>query len=114
MINYSCSIVCDTAVRGLASTLLINKLNSLTADTVDILHRCIFYQVLLSKVIISSVNASLNGHVQTYKTVPIDFQIHSAQWMVSMEHIKRTSSSTIQWGDTHLPQSHTCTAFSNE
>ncbi len=46
MTDYFGSIVCDDAVRGPALTLLINKLNSLTADMEDILHDCSFHQVL--------------------------------------------------------------------
>jgi hypothetical protein len=64
----------------------------------DILYDCNFHQVLASKVVISSVEASLNGHVGMGKTVPIDFQTLAAWWMVSPECTQRTVQRTTQQG----------------
>jgi hypothetical protein len=71
MLDFSGDIVRDAAVRG--PSLVINALHSLVTDTVDIMHDCNFHQVLQSHVTISSMDTSLNGHVRTRKTVPIDF-----------------------------------------
>ncbi len=90
MPDYSCSIVCDAVARGPASTLLIIEINSLTTDMADILHDCKIHQVSAASIVISSVNASLNGYVWMCKTALIDFQTLVAQWMVSLEHVKRT------------------------
>jgi hypothetical protein len=70
MTNHSGAIVRDAAVRG--PDLVINALHSLTTDLADILHDCNFHQVLLSHVNISSMDTSLNGHIRTRKTAPID------------------------------------------
>ncbi len=102
MTDYSGSPVCDAAVMRPALTVLINKLNSLTTDMADILHDYNFHQVLAASIVISSVNISLNGQMQTYKTAPIDFQTLISQWMVSPECAKGTVLKTTQWGV------HTC------
>jgi hypothetical protein len=70
MTDHSDAIVCGAAMRG--PDLVINALHSLTTDLADILHDCNFHQVLLSHVHISSMDTSLNGHIQTRKTAPID------------------------------------------
>jgi hypothetical protein len=61
MMNYSGNIVPDAAVRG--PKLILNELQSLTTDLADLTHNCNFHQVLTSHVIVSSINASLSGHV---------------------------------------------------
>ncbi len=63
MMDYSGNIVRDTAVRGQAPTLIINELQLLTTDLTDMMHDCNFYQVSTSHVVVSSINASLSGHV---------------------------------------------------
>ncbi len=63
MMDYSGNIVRDAAVRGQGPTLIVNELQLLTNDLADMTHDCIFHQVLTSHVVISSVNASLSGHV---------------------------------------------------
>ncbi len=65
--DYSGNIVCDAAVRGQVPTLIVNELQSLTTDMADMMHDCNFHQVLTSHVIVSSVDASLSGHVQLCK-----------------------------------------------
>jgi hypothetical protein len=71
MMDYSGNIVHDAAVRG--PKLILNELQSLTTDLADLTHDCNFHQVLTSHVVVSSVNASLSGHVLSRKTAPIDF-----------------------------------------
>jgi hypothetical protein len=70
MIDYSGAIVRDAAVRG--PDLVINALHPLTTDLAGITHDCNFIQDLLSHVNISSIDTSLNGHIRTPKTAPID------------------------------------------
>jgi hypothetical protein len=64
MMDYSGNIVRDAAVRGQVPILIVNELQSLTTDLADMTHDCNFHQVLTSHVVISSVNASLSGHVR--------------------------------------------------
>jgi hypothetical protein len=96
MTDHSSAIVHDAAVRG--PDLVINALHSLTTDLADITHNCNFHQVLLSHVIISSMDTSLNGHIRTRKTVPIDHTTLASWWMISLEKAKRTVQRTTQCG----------------
>ncbi len=96
MIDHSGATVRDAAVRR--SDLVINALHSLTTDLADITHNCNFIQVLLSHVNISSMDTSLNGHIQTRKTTPIDYTTLTSQWMISPEKAKRTVQRTTQRG----------------
>ena len=102
MIEYSGNIVSNAAVRGPPQTLIINELHSLTTDMADVTHDYTFHQVLASRVVISSVDANLNGHVWSRKTAPIDFKTLAARWMVSQERAKQTVQLTTQRGV------HTC------
>jgi hypothetical protein len=61
MMDYSGNIVRDAAMRG--PTLILNELQSLTTDLADLMHDCNFHHVLTSHAIVSSINASLCGHV---------------------------------------------------
>jgi hypothetical protein len=79
MMDYSGNIVRDAAVGGQVPTLIINELKFLTTDMADMTHDCNFSQVLTSHVVVSSVNASLSGHVQSRKTAPIDFMTLTTQ-----------------------------------
>jgi len=63
MTNYFGNIVRCATVRGHVGILAINSLSSLTTDLVDITDDENFHQVLTSKVMISSVETSLNGHM---------------------------------------------------
>ncbi len=90
MTDYSGNIISKEAVRGPSQTLIINELHSLTTDMADITHDHNFHQVLASHVVISSVDASLNGHVRSRKSAPIDFKTLAARWMVSPDRAKRT------------------------
>jgi hypothetical protein len=98
MMDYSSYIVCDAAVRGQVPTLIINELQPLTTDLADMMHDCNFHQDLTSNVVVSSVNASLSGHVQSRKAVPIDFMTLAARWMIALEHAKKTVQLTTQHG----------------
>jgi hypothetical protein len=64
----------------------------------DMMHDCNFHQVSTSHVIISSINASLSGHVQSCKTAPIDFMILAARWMIDPKHAMKTVQLTTQRG----------------
>jgi hypothetical protein len=63
MIDYSDNIVPDAALRGQVPTLTVNELQLLTIYMADMMHGCNFHQILTSHVVVSSVNASLSGHV---------------------------------------------------
>ena len=63
MTDYSGNVVPCAAVRGHVGILAINLLSSLSSDLVDVTDDENFHQVLTSKVMISSVDTSLNGHI---------------------------------------------------
>ncbi len=65
MMDYSGNIVRDAAVRGPNS--ILSELQSLTTDLADLTHDCNFHQVLTAHVVMSSIGASLSGHVQLSK-----------------------------------------------
>jgi hypothetical protein len=71
MMDYSGNIVCDAAMRG--PNLILNELQSSTTDLADLTHDCNFHQVFTAHVVVSSVNSSLSGQVQSRKVAPIDF-----------------------------------------
>jgi hypothetical protein len=96
MMDSSGNIIHDAAMRG--PKFILNELQSLTTDLTDLMHDCNFHQVLTSHVIISSVNASLSGHVQLRKTVPIDFMTLSGRWMITLDCAKKTVQRTMQRG----------------
>ncbi len=98
MTDNSGNIVCDAAVRGQVPTLIVNELQSLTTDLADMMHDCNFHQVLTSHVVVSSVKASLSGHVRSRKAAPIDFMTLAARWMIALEHAKKTVQLTTQQG----------------
>ncbi len=102
MMDYSGNIVCDAAMRGQVPTLIVNELQLLTTDLVDMMHDCNFHQVLTSHVIVSSIDASLSGHVRSRKAAPIDFMTFTARWMIAPERAKKTVQLTTQQGI------HTC------
>ncbi len=109
------NIVCDATVRGQVPTLIVNERQSLTTDMADMMHDCNFHQVLTSHIIVSSVNASMSGHVQLRKTVPIDFMSLAAWWMMALDRAKKTVQSTTQQGIcTCLSKPHACTTISNQ
>ena len=98
MIDYSGNIISNAVVRGPSQTLIINELHSLTTDMADMTHDYNFHQVLASHVVISSVDANLNGHVRSRRSAPIDFKTLAARWMVSPDRAKRTVQLTTQRG----------------
>jgi hypothetical protein len=83
---------------GHINHLVINSLSSLTTDQADITDDENFYDVLASHVQISSIETSLNGHIFSCKTTPIDPQALAASWMISPERAKRTVVMTTQRG----------------
>jgi hypothetical protein len=97
MMDYSGNIVHDAAVRG--PKFILNELQSLTTDLADLTHDCDFHQVLTSYVVVSSVNASLSGHMRLHKTAPIDFMTLAGRWMIAPDHAKeKTVQRTTQRG----------------
>jgi hypothetical protein len=100
MMDYSDNFVCEAAMGG--PQLILNELQSLTTDLADLTHDCNFHHFLTSHVIVSSINASLSGHVQSRKTVPIDFMTLAGRWMIAPDHAKKTVQRTTQQGV------HTC------
>ncbi len=63
MTDYFGNIIRDAAVRGQIPILIINELQLLTTGMADMMHDCNLHQVLTSHVVVSSVNASLRGHM---------------------------------------------------
>ena len=51
-----------------------------------------------SKVMISSVDTSLNGHIQSRNVSPIDLQTLAVRWMISPDYAKHTVVMTTQRG----------------
>jgi hypothetical protein len=102
MMDYSGNIVHDTAMRGQVPTLIVNELRLPTTDLADMTHDCNFTRFLTSHVVISSIDASLSGHVQLRKPASIDFMTLAAQWMIAPEGAKKTVQLTMQRGV------HTC------
>ncbi len=98
MMDYSGNIVCDAAVRGQVPTLIVNELQLLTTDLADLMLDCNFHQVLTSHVVISSIDASLSGHMQSCKAAPIDFMTLAARLMIAPERAKKTVQLTTQRG----------------
>jgi len=96
MTDHSGAIVRDAAVRR--PDLVVSALHSPTTDLADILHDRNFHQVLLNNVHISSLDTSLNGHIRTRKTAPIDHLTLASRWMISPEKAKRTVQRTTQRG----------------
>ncbi len=86
MTNYSGNVARCATVRGHVGILAINLLSSLNTDLVDATDDKNFHQVLTSKVMISSVETSLNGHIQLRNIAPIDPQTLAAWWMISLDH----------------------------
>ncbi len=98
MTDYSGNVACCAAVRGHVVILAINLLSSLSSDLVDVMDDENFHQVLTSKVMISSVETSLNGHIRLRNVVPIDPQTLATRWMISLNRAKRTVVMTTQRG----------------
>jgi hypothetical protein len=96
MMDYSGNIVRDAAMRGPQP--ILNELQSLTTDLADLTHDCNFHQVLTAHVILSSINSSLSGHVQSRKSAPIDFMTLAGRWMIAPDCAKKTVKQTMQRG----------------
>ncbi len=113
MMDYSGNIVRDAAMRGQVPILIINELQLLTNNMADMMHDCNFHQVLTSHIVVSSINASLSGHVQLHKTAPIDFMTLAVRWMIAPE---REEDRAIDYaaGCTHLLEPHACTTIPDQ
>ena len=92
MIDYSGNIISNAVVRGPSQTLIINELHSLTTNMADLTHDYNFHQVLASHVVISSVDANLNGHVRSRRSASIDFKTLAARWMISPDRANGPSN----------------------
>ena len=79
MTDYSGNVARCAAVRGQVGILAINSLSSLSSDLVDVTDDENFHQVLTSKVMILSVETSLNGHIRLRTIAPIDPQTLAAR-----------------------------------
>ncbi len=109
MMDYSGNIVRDAAVRGQVPTLIVNEFQLLTTDLGDMMHDCNFHQVSTSHIVVSRVDTSLSGHVQSRKAALIDFMTLAAWWMIAPEGAKKTVQFTTQGG----VRTHTCTTIPN-
>ncbi len=99
MIKYSGHVGTTTRpLMGHINHLVINLLSSLTTDQADVTDDENFYDVLASHDQISSIETSLNGHIRSRKTTPIDPQTLAARWMISLERAKQTVIMTMQRG----------------
>jgi hypothetical protein len=96
MMDYSGNIVRDAAVRGQVPTLIVNELQPLTTDLADMMHDCNVHQGLTSHVVVSSIDASLSGHVRLRKEALIDFMTLAARWMIAPKRAKKTVQLTTQ------------------
>jgi hypothetical protein len=99
MINYSgCVAMTTRPLMGHIFHLVINLLSSLTTDQADVTNDENFFDFLASHVQISSIETSLNGHICSRKTAPINPQTLATRWMISPERAKRTIVMTMQRG----------------
>jgi len=92
MTDYSGNVVRCAAVRGRVGILVINLLSSLSSGLVDVTDD------ENSKVMISSVETSLNGHIRLSNVAPIDPQTLAARWMISPDRAQCTVVMTTQRG----------------
>ena len=83
---------------NIVQPLIVNELQLLTTDMADMMHDCNFHQVLTSHFMVSSVDASLSGHVRLRKTAPIDFMTLTGQWVIAPDCAKKTVQQTTQRG----------------
>ncbi len=99
MVDYSGHVV--TTTRPLMvhiKSLVTDLLSSLTTDQADVTDDQNLYDVLASHVQILSIESSLNGHIHSRKTVPIETQTLAARWMISPERAKQSVVMTTQRG----------------
>ena len=99
MVDYSGRVV--TTTRPLMvhiKSLVFDPLSPLTTDQADVADDENLYDVLASHVQISSIESSLNGHIRSRNTAPIDPQTLAARWMISPERAKQTVIMTTQRG----------------
>ena len=82
-------------MRGQPSTLVINSLVSSTQTAADVTSDDNFFCVFTSNVMISSVEASLTGHLKTRAKAPIDFRTLAAWWMISPQQAQNTITITV-------------------
>jgi hypothetical protein len=99
MVDYSGRVV--TTMRPLMmhiKSLVTDSLSSMTTDQANVNDDETLYDVLASHVQILSIESSLNGHICSRKTAPIDPQTLAAHWMISPERAKQTVVMTTQRG----------------
>ena len=81
--------------------LVINSLVSVTQTATDVTSDDNFFCVLTSNVMISSVEASLTGHLTTRAKEPINFRTLAAWWKISPQQSQNTIIVTTQGGCAH-------------
>ena len=96
MTDHTGQIIHEAANRG--PSLVVNEFYSYVYDPVDVFHDRNFYQLLTSHVVVSSTDTTLNGHIVSRKTAPIDSMTLAARWMISPARAKQTVLRTTQRG----------------
>ena len=106
MVDYSGRVV--TTARPLIvhiNSLVFGPLSPLTTDQADVADDESLYDVLTSHVQILSIESSLNGHIRSRKTAPIDPQTLAAHWMISPERAKQSYDHAKRCEDMFEPHS---------
>jgi hypothetical protein len=96
MTDHTSQIKHEAANRG--PSLVVSEFHSYANDPVDVFHDCNFHQVLTSHVVVSSADTTLNGHIVSRMTTPIDSLTLAARWMISLARAKQTALRTTQRG----------------
>ena len=96
MTDHTGQIIREAANRG--PSLVVSEFYSYVFDPVDVFHDRNLYQMLTSHVVVSSADTTLNGHIVSRKTAPIDSMTLAARWMISPARAKQTVLKTTQRG----------------
>jgi hypothetical protein len=79
-------------------SLVFDPLSPLTTHQAGVTDDETLYNVLASHFQILSIESSLNEHICSRKTAPIDPQTLATRWMISPERAKQTVVMTMQRG----------------
>ena len=96
MTDHTGQIIREATNRG--PSLVVSEFHSYAEDPVNVFHDCNFHQLLTSHFVVSSVDTTLNGHIVSRKTTPIDLLTLAARWMISSARTKQTVLRTTQHG----------------
>ena len=80
MTDHTGQIKCEAANRG--PSLVVSEFYSYVYDSIDVFHDRNLYQLLTSHVVVSSADTTLNGHIVSRKTAPIDSKTLVARCLV--------------------------------